>query len=161
MEVLQGEDGSLRWDLTALKQAGEAAGRSGCSGSCPASPTMRALVYLLSPNGVGHGQMKSGRGWAEANSARSPVPRPLRPPPTSGAGLWSPQRSLTVLKMNMFLSPVAFRELSPCGLSLLNILSALHGVAVGDRLLSASEFCVKKIIITAEYNRKRKEIESR
>lgn len=108
MEVLQGEDGSLGCDLTALKQAGEAAGRSGCSGSRPASPTMRALVYLLSPNGVGHGQTKSGQGWAEANSACSPVPRPLWPPPTAGAGLWSPQRSLTVLKMNMFLSPVAF-----------------------------------------------------
>lgn len=159
--MLQGGDGSLGCDLTALMQAGEAAGRSGCSGQLPSTPHHAGSLYLLSPNGVGHGQTKSGRGWAEANSARSPVPRPLQPPPTAGAGLWSPQRSLTVLKMNMFLSPVAFRELSPCGLSLLNILSALHGVAVGGRLLSASEFCIKKIIITAEYNRKRKEIESR
>lgn len=142
-------------------QAGEAAGRSGCSGRLSSLPRHVGSCCVCSSWVLTGWAMvkRNRRGWAETNSTHSPVPLPLHAsPPTAGAGLWSPQRSLTLLKMIAFLSCVAFRELIPCGLSLLNILSAPHGVAVRDRLLSASEFCIKKIIITAEYNRKRKEI---
>lgn len=55
------------------------------------------------------------------------------------------------------LSSVVSPELIPRGLSLLNILSVLHGVAVGDRLLRAFEFHCKKINLAAECDKKRKE----